>query len=438
PDAFIDGDVNLLRAETELRLPEQTQLISESVASNTVDQTLNQAEEITEVPQNTIEEASHFQSTASSPIESDNNIHQVEKGESISEIAMNLVHDYPGTDQWQAVMSHLVALNPEVFIDGDINKLLSNALLILPARDDFEVEAENQELPEETFVDVNEQTSENTDEATPPAEVILSVKGSDQYQVSRGESVSAIAMKLAPDYPEAHDWKGIMEQLVTLNPGAFINGDENRLRSDAFLTLPAKEYFEVEAENYEQPADADFSEEDLSQAGTYEVSKGESLSSISIQLLPEYPNAASVEAVMDRLVELNPQAFVGGDANRLLAESILVLPAEEYFNVDSISEEESENRYQVTVGENISAIALKLLPNYPQAQDWKVVMNRLVQLNPEAFIEGNMDRLRADAFLTISGQGDLEIEAENQELPESLIPDSSFNKDHPGDKKKVN
>ncbi len=454
PGAFINGDITRLRADTVLTLPERVDV--EVEAENfeqpepvQADAPVNNHEEKTDTPQNTIDEAS----SSLGSIESDNRIYQVSNGETISAIAMKLTSEYPDSSQWQAIMSRLVALNPEAFIDGDVNRLLANALLILPDRDDFEVEAENQELPEESLA------TKVTYESVTLVEGTSSTEIGDKYQVSQGESVSSIAIKLAPEYPEALGWQGVMEHLVNLNPEAFIDGNASKLRSDALLALPSKSHFnsEVEAVNHVQPLAADFTEDGGSQTGTYKVAKGESLISISLQILSDYPEAGSVQAIMDQLVSLNPKAFINGDPRRLKAESILTLPSQDDFinqslteevvditsnNTQAVQQEENsevnaamaklskespENQYQVSAGESISAIAMKLLPNYPQTQDWKAVMNSLILLNPGAFIGGDESKLRSDAVLMIPGQDDLEIEAENQEIPETKLPDSSFN-----------
>ena len=62
-----------------------------------------------------------------------------------------------------------------------------------------------------------------------------------QYRVLAGKTISQIAMELLPDYPETSNWQTLMEQLVSINPDAFVNGDINQLKSDAVLNLPARE-----------------------------------------------------------------------------------------------------------------------------------------------------------------------------------------------------
>ncbi|WP_419534078.1 LysM peptidoglycan-binding domain-containing protein [Endozoicomonas sp.] len=625
PDAFINGDSTKLRADAVLTLPGNPDLEveAENLEAPKTEEPLGAQKAGTETSENL-----SSGDLSGKTLDSSRNLYQVENGETISTIAMKLADGYPNAGRWEAVMERLVSLNPEAFIDGDVNRLLSNALLILPEQGEFEVEAENQELPEESEVTVSQEEQASEPGMATMAISTSSVDAGEQYPVSTGESVSSIAMKLAPDYPEANSWKEVMEQLITLNPEAFIEGDTNRLRSDARLTLPERIEVsdDIEAENTEQQrpnvpgtymvsrgdnlrsialqlitdypnvndvqelmdrlvelnpdafiegdarrilAEAvlvlptidsfaqDTTESSLASGieytasantpidppestteSSYQVSSGESLRSISIRLLPNYPNAESVDAVMDRLVELNPEAFIGGDASRLLAESTLILPmvddfsaekvpedvinesasedvqshiqnygyssednsyrvakgdtlrviaaevlphysttdsieavmekllalnpeafidgdprrllaeatltlpGQEDFNVDTElqlapqkystgASEEVDTQYQVSAGESVSSIAMKLLPNYPQVQDWKVVMNSLITLNPDAFIEGDANRLRSDVLLRVPGQNDFEIEAENQELPDGMVPDSSFHESKP-------
>ncbi len=491
PNAFTGGDVNRLRAEVELQLPDPSQLLvasnSESGNWSEDQQKLSQEESISSSSENDddVRPSQQLAETGNDVAEDNpseavmdlvqqrveqpeithqeqiSETYQVIKGETISSIALKLWFDYPEVNDWKVLMDQLVMLNPDGFIDGDINQIRAGFSLVLPAQDAFqtakqEIVADIEQEPAST------QTENHQANSVEPQVQQLAIPSNATYQVSLGDSISSIAMKLFANYPEAKDWQVVMAQLIELNPDAFINGDSTKLRADAVLTLPGNPDLELEAENLEAPkteeplgaqkagtetsenlSSGDLSGKTLdSSRNLYQVENGETISTIAMKLADGYPNAGRWEAVMERLVSLNPEAFIDGDPRRLLAEATLTLPGQEDFNVDTElqlapqkystgASEEVDTQYQVSAGESVSSIAMKLLPNYPQVQDWKVVMNSLITLNPDAFIEGDANRLRSDVLLRVPGQNDFEIEAENQELPDGMVPDSSFHESKP-------
>jgi len=56
----------------------------------------------------------------------------------------------------------------------------------------------------------------------------------------------------------------------------------------------------------------------------WDTQYGDTLSSIALHLLPNNP--AKHEALKQDIVQLNPEAFIGGDPNKLLANKRLWLP----------------------------------------------------------------------------------------------------------------
>ena len=63
----------------------------------------------------------------------------------------------------------------------------------------------------------------------------------------------------------------------------------------------------------------------------------------------------------------------------------------------------SAGHYRVKAGQSISGIAMELLPRYPEVANWRTLMNRLASLNPAAFINGDINKLRVNAQLQLPG-----------------------------------
>ncbi|WBA81745.1 hypothetical protein [Endozoicomonas sp. GU-1] len=60
------------------------------------------------------------------------------------------------------------------------------------------------------------------------------------YKVPEGYTISMVAIKLLPLYPDYDNWTSLMKDLYKLNPDAFINKDINKLRDNSQLKLPRK------------------------------------------------------------------------------------------------------------------------------------------------------------------------------------------------------
>jgi hypothetical protein len=80
--------------------------------------------------------------------------------------------------------------------------------------------------------------------------------------------------------------------------------------------------------------------EGTNRGGAYRVQIGDSLLSLAEQWLlnhPEKANGASLESVAQWLLDNNPNAFAGGDANQLMAGMLLTLPADIEAQVPAMS-----------------------------------------------------------------------------------------------------
>ena len=380
--------------------------------------------------------------------------YRVSSGETISSIAMKLLPRYPDAKSWQAVMKRLVARNSDVFVNGDINRLPAKAVLALPGQDDFASNTAGLDKPASQISEMAtaDKSGYQDTMATSEPSAPISTESDEQYIVSRGETISSIAIKLAPRYPDAEGWQAVMEQLVTMNPEAFIDGDVNRLAAEATLTLPGQNDFVSSVVSPDEPAsqvskmipvDTTGNQDkisafepskpmtseqapeqpDRSAANQYQVSSGETISSIAIKLASRYPDAEDWQVVMERLVTMNSDVFINGDINRLPAKAMLALPGQNDFasrasditdsqDIASMPEPsaqastESREQYKVSTGETISSIAIKLSTTSLSGHSWRGIMKLLVTQNPDAFINGNIDQISPETLLVLPNKAD--------------------------------
>ena len=348
--------------------------------------------------------------------ESGMNQYRVSSGESISSIAMKLLHKYPEAERWQSLMKRLVAMNPNVFINGDINRLPANATLTLPGQDDFARSGTaRRDKPAYQASDMA-----GYQHAMVKPAVRTSLASQDQYRVSRGENISSIAFKLSRTSLSGHSWRAIVKLLVNQNPDAFIRGNVDRIRTGTTLVLP-------------QPADF---------AHLYDVDRGESISSIAMKLQRQKPQPGGWRSIKSQLIRLNPEAFINGDPRWLRADAFLLLPG----NVQPMVEAEmheiprkqiltkatpiaepaviatvksaqwtkqavsekpiakanlGEKTYRVSAGESLSVIALKLKPDYPQFDNWYDLMQALARLNPTLLANNDIGSIRGGTILQL-------------------------------------
>lgn len=361
------------------------------------------------------------------------NIYRISQGDTLSTIAMNLTGAYPEATSWRAVMKLLVTLNPDVFINGDINKIRTGTRLTLPESSHFE----------------------------------------QLYNVATSESISSIAWKLQYKYPQPGGWKGMMSQLIHMNPETFINGNPHKLRDNVFLIIPSTGQSEIEAEIQElpesQPWNGTYNKIKLLQSDqeenaalnhlprkmqsslhelsvqekaekVYRVTEGESLAAIALKLMPDYPQLDSWYDLMEELTKLNPSLLADNDIGAINDGTLLQLPEktthENQFNhtarqslpveqkntrqpdnpagnvtmisYDKISKSlisrvSKKSSYAVPDGYTISMVAIKLFPRFPGYESWPVLMDKLYKLNPEAFVDSDINKLRTNSRLKLPG-----------------------------------
>ena len=396
--------------------------------------------------------------------------YRVSKGDTISTIAMKLSKAYPGSKSWRGVMKLLVKNNPGAFIDGDINKIRAGTVLNLPEAGHYDY----------------------------------------LYKVVAGDNISTIAWKMQYKYPQPTGWKGMMKQIVHMNPKAFTDGNPNKLRANEILIIPDSGASEIEAEIQELPqeqsektksysynnskpkntrqqlakqakkkpaAPQEISEAKKSNAYShskpqkprqqlakltrksssvpkeqpvqqkidtiYKVTESESLAAIAHKLIPDYPQFDSWYDLLQELAKLNPALFVNNDIGALRKGTVLQLPEKKSHKqkIDStsrqskpaernrdtqISERSREGTtgkvtapsynkisnsllsrigktpvYKVPDGYTISMVAIKLLPKFPEYDNWTSLMKAIYKLNPDAFINKDINKLRDNSRLKL-------------------------------------
>ena len=138
------------------------------------------------------------------------------------------------------------------------------------------------------------------------------------------------------------------------------------------------------------------------------ISPGESLYAIAAAAYAG--RTTDLGQAMEAIVARNPDAFVRGDASRLLTGASLVLPpaaelAAATARVPS-ARGPATGSYVVARGDTLYGIARRM-PGVSPSQVASVVA-RLYAQNPQAFIEGDRDRLRPGAELRLdTGMGAL-------------------------------
>ena len=65
------------------------------------------------------------------------------------------------------------------------------------------------------------------------------------------------------------------------------------------------------------------------------------------------------------------------------------------------SGDRAHNSYTVLAGDSLSYIAMKLIPNYPQFRSWKALMDRIAEINSDAFPDRDINRLRVATTLKL-------------------------------------
>jgi len=137
--------------------------------------------------------------------------------------------------------------------------------------------------------------------------------------------------------------------------------------------------------------------------------------------LAAYPRLTGrLSRVMAVIVERNPNAFVGGDVNRLLRDTSVVLPATGVMvaavaavaapSPAATTHGVPGSTYIVVEGDTLYGIARRVLA-VADEQQLPGVVKRIHERNPRAFDGGNVNLLRVGAVLQLGAMSDLRADA---------------------------
>jgi pilus assembly protein FimV len=142
------------------------------------------------------------------------------------------------------------------------------------------------------------------------------------------------------------------------------------------------------------------------------IAGGETLYPIARSAYPQL--SARLPQVMAVIVERNPDAFVGGSADQLLRGAVLALPATSDMRQalalaatsrstarDAASDTARNTTYAIAEGDTLYAIARRELGT-AEAQ-LPATVARIHTLNPQAFVNGDINRLQVGAVLQLGG-----------------------------------
>ncbi|WP_422444467.1 MULTISPECIES: LysM peptidoglycan-binding domain-containing protein [unclassified Endozoicomonas] len=390
--------------------------------------------------------------------------YRVAKGESLSSIAMKLSNAYPGS--WREVMKGLVSSNPGAFIGGDINKLRVGTLLNLPDaghpdRLDKAMPRGNLMAGQKTYrvakgdtlstiamrlskadrssmgwrwvmkglVRNNLDAFIGGDINKIPAGTLLNLPDARQndhlYRVAAGDNVSTIAWRMKYKYPHPTGWRGVMQQIVYMNPGAFTDGNPNRLRANEILIMPDAGVVEIEAENQElaeqQPeikrsnADNHRKRQELRQklaeiakkraAAAQQSSAAQATDTKSSQPKKAHQALAKQERRFSPTSEQAEAQTTNTDIHRKPEKTHQTLAKLNRKMPSTFAEQpvqqKTETIYKVTASQSLAAIAHELIPDYPQFDSWYDLLQELAKLNPSLFVNNDIGAIKKGTVLQL-------------------------------------
>ena len=151
--------------------------------------------------------------------------HRVQRGETLASIAQRY---RKGSTALEPFMMAVFDANPRAF-NGNINLMFENALLQLP-----DAAAIGRHTRASARQDIRKHMAEWRNDSREPHRPPVSVAAGKHGPVQSGETLSAIALSVAPDGVTSNQ---MMMALYEANPGAFA-GNINLLRKGAVLRIP--------------------------------------------------------------------------------------------------------------------------------------------------------------------------------------------------------
>uniref|UniRef100_UPI002147823C type IV pilus assembly protein FimV n=1 Tax=Endozoicomonas sp. YOMI1 TaxID=2828739 RepID=UPI002147823C len=384
--------------------------------------------------------------------------YRVKAGQSISGIAMELLPRYPEVANWRTLMNRLASLNPEAFINGDINKLRVNAQLQLPGS----IQKNDQVIGKKSWAP-NVKTSA-TAQLKPSDKTVVahSQHGKAPSTVSHSLN-STIIIKDLPEGLAGKDNLKVQLGSITdyYRQGIDYNQQVAGLRFDITANsnretvIRARSIREISARQL--MAVVRFSAGRRKAYGIYEIRPGNNGRQIAFNLLdikggkkPQVvknnaPSKTSddnakkqaLAALRSKLKAYEQEqshssdksvnkdtssSQTSGDVAKKQALAALRKKLNEYEQTNNNRQSRAADKalterinrndfqpslmagqktYRVAKGESLSSIAMKLSNAYPGSQSWRGVMKRLVSINPGVFIGGDINKIRAGTLLNL-------------------------------------
>uniref|UniRef100_UPI002148BA4A hypothetical protein n=1 Tax=Endozoicomonas sp. YOMI1 TaxID=2828739 RepID=UPI002148BA4A len=365
-------------------------------------------------------------------------LYKVAAGDNVSTIAWRMQYKYPHPTGWRGMMQQIVYMNPGAFTDGNPNRLRANEILIMPNAGAVEIEAENQELPEEQ-PEIKKSNAYNRIKRQEIRQKLANIarkKPSPSLQPSEAQTPNTNNSKPEITHqmlakPDRMRFSPTLER-----PEAQTSNTDIHSKPQKKQQMLAKLARKIPSTPEQQPVQE--------KAETiYKVTESESLAAIAHKLIPDYPQFDSWYALLQELAKLNPSLFVNNDISAIKRGTVLQLPEKNApkQKMDSTStkskpvernkgqpisvtkpEETSGNVttpsynkisnsllsgigktpvYKVPEGYTISMVAIKLLPLYPDYDNWTSLMKAIYKLNPDAFINRDINKLRDNSRLKL-------------------------------------
>lgn len=204
----------------------------------------------------------------------------------------------------------------------------------------------------------------------------------DSWRVGGGDTLSQIAQKIRPD--EQIKLTAVVDAIFRLNPGAFADGNINRMQGGALLTLP--------------------SPEDFASMPRWDGKRG--IAQAARGLVNSSARAAAVASPAEQL-PLNRDSVgsddsIGGRYQQAGASSSAAL-GDSLVPSSTLPPVQPLDSYQIQSGDTLSQVAQRL------RRDPAVKLEDMMQLlfahNPEAFANGDINQLQLGASLQVPPHG---------------------------------
>lgn len=338
------------------------------------------------------------------------NVYRVKAGQSLSRIAMELIPRYPEMTSWRTLMKKLALLNPEAFINGDINRLRAEAKLKLPG---FPRQTEGSPIPAAKGAGTvamespanGSMISTNQQGNSPDREIIITDLPS---ALAGKENLNITLGSITDFYRQGVDYN---QQVAGLRFDITGNSSRKtvvRVYSDRAINtgeLTAVVRLSVGREKVYGIYELRSGNATFNLLDTKNRKKPQQVKSITrSDRSSDHGNTSSARitdptAKQQALAALRSQIKEYEKAQKLDRASTQSQPSiQREREPASVA---SGDRYQISRGDTLGTIAARLTKTYPKAKSWRAMMKLLVSQNPDAFINGDIDKIRAGTWLTL-------------------------------------